>query len=327
MAGLLPLARAATSHFMMLPRNRFGHRTTAEQVRRDVSLAGKTAIVTGAGAGLGTETTRVLALAGAHVVMACRNLPAAEAVATRLRAALPASAGALEIMSLDLGSLASVRAFARDFQARHSKLHLLINNAGVMATPLGQTADGFETQMGTNHLGHFLLTSLLLDRLVASAPARIVVLASDAHRRGSREGLLGTLETDPHYEQRKYRPFSAYGDSKLANILFARSLAARLVGTGVTAFSIHPGVIPTNLSEHFGIAGKIYRAVGGLFLKSIAQGAATTVFAATAPELSEAHSGSYLADCNEAQPRPPGLDPALAERTWELSEKAIAARS
>jgi NAD(P)-dependent dehydrogenase (short-subunit alcohol dehydrogenase family) len=256
--------------------------------------------------------------------MACRNVPAAQEVAARLAGALPS--GALEVMALDLGSLASVRAFARDFQATHGDLHLLINNAGVMATPRGLTADGFETQMGTNHLGHMLLTTLLLDRLKASAPARVVVLASDAHRRGSPEGMLATLGGDHRFDARPYRPFAVYGDSKLANILFARSLARRLAGSGVTTYSLHPGVIATGLSKHFGFAGRIYRALGPLFLKSIAQGAATTVFAATAPELTEAHAGMYLADCNEAQPIPAALDPDLAERCWAMSEKALAAR-
>jgi NAD(P)-dependent dehydrogenase (short-subunit alcohol dehydrogenase family) len=227
-------------------------------------------------------------------------------------------------MALDLANLASVRAFAAAFAARHPRLHILVNNAGVMGPPLGRTADGFETQMGTNHLGHFLLTTLLVDQLKGSAPARVVVVASRAHRRGSRESLLATLDTDRHYQKRKYLPMAAYGDSKLANILFARGLAPRLTGTGVGAFSLHPGVIPTNLSKHFGVGGTIYRAIGGLFLKSVAQGAATTVFAATAPELTEAHSGIYLADCNQAQPMQAALDGALVERTWELSEKAIA---
>jgi NAD(P)-dependent dehydrogenase (short-subunit alcohol dehydrogenase family) len=310
---------------MTLPRNRFGHRTTAEQARRDISLHGKTAIVTGAGAGIGSETARVLALAGAQVVMAVRNVPAAEALAARLRATIPAAAGALVPMRLDLASLTSVRAFAAEVLARYPKLHLLVNNAGVMATPLSFTSDGFETQIGTNHLGHFLLTQLLLPRLRESAPARVVVVASRAHRRGSRESLLATLDGDRRYERRRYQPFVAYGDSKLANILFARALAGRLTGTGVAVFSLHPGVIPTSLSKHLGMVGRIYQVVGRLVLKSVAQGAATSVFAATAPELSEDLSGMYLADCNQAEPLPVARDPALAEQTWTLSEKAVGA--
>jgi NAD(P)-dependent dehydrogenase (short-subunit alcohol dehydrogenase family) len=306
-----------------LARNAFGRRTTAEQARRDISLRGKTAVITGAGAGLGRETARVLCLAGADVVMACRDATSAEAVAAALRAGLPPGAGTLEVMAVDLASLASVRSFARELQARRPRLDLLVNNAGVMATPLGTTSDGFETQMGTNHLGHFLLTRLLLDRLRASAPARVVVVASEAHRRGSREGLLATLDSDPRYERRRYRPFAAYGDSKLANILFAKALAARLAGSGVLALSLHPGVIATNLSKHLGIAGTLFRALGPLVGKSVEQGAATTVFAATAPELTEAQAGIYLADCNQAEPTEPARDPALAERVWALSERAV----
>ena len=195
-----------------------------------------------------------------------------------------------------------------------------------MATPLGQTADGFETQMGTNHLGHFLLTSLLLDQLRAGAPARVVVVASRAHRRGSREGVLATLDGDPQYRRRRYRPLVAYGDSKLANILYTKALARRLAGSGVTPYGLHPGVIATDLVKHMGLGGWIFRTFGPLVLKSVEQGAATTIFAATAPELTEAHAGIYLADCNEAQPRPVALDADLAERVWTLSERAVAGR-
>ena len=194
--GLPAGAAGVTQTAVTLPRNQLGARTTAQAALRDVSLRGE-----GRGGHrlgwAGTEPPPVLALAGADVVMACRNVPAAERIASRLRAALPAGAGALEVMALDSASLASVRAFTRELAARRPRLHLLVNNAGVMATPLGQTADGFETQMGTNHLGHFLLTSLLLDGLRAGAPARVVVVASQAHRRGSREGVLVTLEGDP----------------------------------------------------------------------------------------------------------------------------------
>ncbi len=311
---------------MSLPRNQFGGRTTAQEAARDISLKGKVAVVTGAGAGLGTETARVLARAGAQVVMAVRNVPAAEAVARRLRADLPAGAGSLEVMELDLASAASIRSFARALPGRHPQLHLLINNAGVMATPLSRTVDGFETQMGINHLGHFLLTSLLLDQLRASAPSRVVVVASRAHRRAGREGVLATLDTDPHYQKRRYQPLAAYGDSKLANILFTRALARRLTGSGVLAVCLHPGVIATDLSKHMSLGGALFRAIGPLFLKSVAQGAATTVFAATAPELTEAHAGIYLADCNEAHPTATASDPDLAERVWSLSERAVASK-
>jgi NAD(P)-dependent dehydrogenase (short-subunit alcohol dehydrogenase family) len=315
-----PEARGAAA---ALPRNELGARTTAQQALRGNSLAGKVAVVTGAGAGLGAETARVLALAGAQVVMAVRNVPAGEQVASRLRAGLPTGAGKLEVMTLDLANLASIRAFARALAARHPKLHLLINNAGVMGMPLSFTADGFELQMGTNHLGHFLLTNLLLDPLRAAAPARIVVVASRAHRRASREGVLATLDSDPRYQRRRYVPLVAYGESKLANILHTRALARRLAGTGVTPVCLHPGVIATDLMKHLGLGGRLFKIVGPLFTKSVAQGAATTIFAATAPELTEAHAGIYLSDCNEAQPRPVAVDADLAENVWSLSEKLV----
>lgn len=302
---------------------RLGSKTTAEQALRGTSLKGKRAIVTGANSGLGTETARVLALAGAEVVMACRTLAAGEQVAQQLRAALPPGAGSLEVQRLDLSDLASVRAFAQAYLASGKPLHLLINNAGVMAPPLGKTAQGFELQVGTNHLGHFLLTQVLRPVLEASAPARVVTVSSGLHTQGKGARLLETLEADPAFEKRKYSPFAQYGDSKLANILFTRGLAKRLP-PAVKAFSLHPGVINTNLSRSMtGVSGTLFRALGGLFMKSVPQGAATTVFGATAPEL-EDKSGAYLSDCHVVSPAADALDDALVEKVWQLSERRVA---
>lgn len=299
-----------------------GSRTTAEQALRGASLKGKKAIVTGASSGLGIETARVLALAGADVVLACRSKEAGEKTAQELKAALPASAGALSVDQLDLSDLSSVRAFAQRYLQGNTSLDLLINNAGIMATPLGATAQGFEQQMGTNHLGHFLLTNLLKNLLEKSPAARVVNVSSELHRRGKKASLLATLETDPKYTQRKYSPFDAYGDSKLANILFTKALAKRLPENVLTV-SLHPGVIATNLSRSLGIGGSIYRAIGKLFLKSIPQGTATTIFAATAPEL-VGRSGVYLSDCAEKEPTKDALDSELAEKVWEISERLVA---
>jgi NAD(P)-dependent dehydrogenase (short-subunit alcohol dehydrogenase family) len=299
---------------------RLGSRTTAEQALRGASLSGKRAIVTGASSGLGVETTRVLALAGADVTLAVRSVPAGEAVAADLRAALPLTAGKLDVRPLDLADLASVRAFTDAIAAEGRPLDLLINNAGVMAPPLGKTAQGFELQLGTNHLGHFLLTERLRPRMTAG---RIVNVSSGLHTRGSGARLLETLDGDRAYERRKYVPFDAYGDSKLANILFTRALAKRLPPS-VLAFSLHPGVIPTNLSRSMGALGTVFRTVGRLFMKTVAQGAATSVFAATAPEL-EGASGAYLSDCAIATPKAEALDDALADKVWALSERCVAA--
>ncbi len=295
----------------------FGKKTTAEEVLRGRTLAGWNAVVTGASSGLGTETARVLASGGAHVILACRSRDAGQQAA----AAMP---GSVEVEPLDLSDLASVRSFASRMLERGKPLHLLINNAGVMATPLGFTAQGFEQQLGTNHLGHFLLTTLLLEALAPGA--RIVNLSSGLHSRGKAESLLATLDGDPRFEKRKYVPFDAYGDSKLANILFTKALAERLPSTAST-FALHPGVIATNLTrslvKRFPVVGPLYRVAGRLFLKSIPQGAATTVFAATAPEL-DGLTGLYLSDCNEAPSSRASRDEALRAQVWSLSERAVA---
>ena len=302
--------------------SRLGSRTTAEEALGNAQLAGKVAIVTGASSGIGTETARVLALAGADVVMGCRSAAAGEAVAKTLRAGLPEDAGKIEVETLDLADLSSVRAFAEGFSRSGRPLHILVNNAGVMATPLGKTAQGSELQSGTNHVGHFLLTKLLRARLESSAPARIVNVSSALHTRGKASRLLETLERDPGYARRKYVPFDAYADSKLANVLFTRQLS-KVLPRAVEVFSLHPGVIPTNLTRSMGVIGSVFRAVGKLFLKTIPQGAATSVYAAVAPELT-GQTGAYLADCQVKSPSAEGRDDALAERLWAVSEELVA---
>ncbi len=294
-----------------------GRRSTADDALVGLSLSGKTAIVTGGASGIGVETVRALAKAGAQVVLAVRNVGAGEAVAARLRAELPASAGALEVRPLDLGDLGSVRAFVSSWGDR--PLQLLINNAGIMATPPGQTAQGFELQVGTNHLGHFALTTGLLPALTRGAPARVVTVSSDLHRQGNGARLVSALEKKPT----AYTPFGAYGDSKLGNVLFTRALAKRLPA-GVEAFSVHPGVIATNLtrSMHPALAWS-WKVLGPLLMKSPQQGAATSVFGATAPSLS-GRSGEYLANCAPKTPARDALDDTLAERVWQLSEQALA---
>jgi NAD(P)-dependent dehydrogenase (short-subunit alcohol dehydrogenase family) len=293
-----------------------GRRTTAEEALRGRDLRGQTAVVTGATTGIGVETARVLATAGARVVMAVRNVSAGEAVAARLRVG---SAGALEVEALDLADLRSVRAFIDRYRSSGRPLHLLVNNAGIMGVPQGKTAQGFELQVGTNHLGHFALTEGL--RPLLRAPARIVILASRAHRRAHPPRLLASLAGEPF----RYSPMGVYGDSKLANILHARALASRLP-PGVEVFSVHPGVIPTPLAEDMGLGGRLYlllgRTIASALFKSVPQGAATTIFAATAPELT-GQSGAYLSDCRIARPLPMALDATLAEEVWRRSEACL----
>lgn len=298
--------------------SKLGKRSTAEEALQGHSLKGKTAIVTGASSGLGVETTRVLALAGADVTMAVRNVEAGERVKAQLVASLPAGSGRLDVKALDLSDLASVRAFATASGA--GPLDLLINNAGIMAPPLELTAQGFESQLGTNHLGHFLLTLLLEPRLRQSPAARVVNVSSDLHRRGSGASLTATLESDHAFQQRKYGRQAQYGDSKLANVLFARGLAKRLPAN-VQAFSLHPGVIATNLTRSI-VGGAVFRVLGKPFFKSVEQGAATSIYAAVTPELAQ-QSGAYLSNCAVTAPLPEALDDALVERTWSLSQKVV----
>jgi NAD(P)-dependent dehydrogenase (short-subunit alcohol dehydrogenase family) len=299
-----------------------GSRSTAEQALRGASLRGKRAIVTGANSGLGAETVRVLAMAGANVIMGCRNAATGEEVATGLRAKLGADAGTLTVQPLDLSDLRFVDAFTEEERRRGEPLDLLINNAGVMATPLGRTAQGIELQLGTNHVGHFRLTLGLLPLLEAAPSARIVTVSSALHGRGRAERLVETLESDPRYERRAYSRFDAYGDSKLANVLFTRALARRLPAS-VATFSLHPGVIPTPLSRNMGVGGALFRVFGRPFMKSIPQGAATQVFAATASEL-EGESGAYLSDCAIDRPSRDALDDDLGRRVWKLTEEHVA---
>lgn len=272
--------------------------------------------MTGANSGLGRETARVLLLAGARVVLAGRNLESMEITAREL------AQGGVEPPEpavLDLTDLDSVQRFVEVH--RKAPLDLLVNNAGVMATPLGTTAQGLELQLGTNHLGHFALTLGLLQALAAAPAARVVTLSSELHERGEGARLLETLQSDPRYERRKYVPFAAYGDSKLANVLFAKALSRRIPGS-VLSFSLHPGVIPTRLTRSLGVGGAVFRSIGGLFMKSVEQGAATSIYAATAPEL-QGQTGAYLKNVAIATPSAEAQDRELGERVWDASMALI----
>jgi NAD(P)-dependent dehydrogenase (short-subunit alcohol dehydrogenase family) len=297
-------------------------RSKAEDVIQGLNLGGKVAIVTGATSGLGEETARVLALAGADVVLAVRKPGLGEAVARRLRARLGPEAGALTVLELDLADLATVRPFVDRFKRGFQRLDLLINNAGIMGGPRGVTKQGFELQVGTNHLGHFALTRALLPLLKEGSAGRVVSLTSIAARGGDGARLLANLAG----QDIRYSPMGVYGDSKLADLLLIKGLAKRLP-PNVEAFAVHPGVIATPLAKGMGTLGAVFLAVskvlGPLFLKTVPQGAATTIYAATAPELAR-QSGAYLADCRVAKPVAAALDDTLVERVWMASEGATA---
>lgn len=304
-------------------RARLGFETTTDEVIEGVDLTGRIAVVTGASAGIGVETARALASAGARVVLAARNRERTEAVAEAIGERVPGAE--LEVGSLDLTSLDHVRAFARWYLDHHDRLNLLVNNAGVMYTPFARTADGFELQFGTNHLGHFLLACLLVPALLAGAPARVVNVTSLGHRSSD------IVWDDPNYDRRGYDKFEAYGQSKTANILFAVELERRLGGRGVHAYAVHPGRIATELGRYMtpdDVAALRERArrgpSGGMPpRKTVEQGAATTVWAAVAPEL-ENRGGTYLTDCAVSDEHAPwARDVEAAARLWVLSERLV----
>jgi NAD(P)-dependent dehydrogenase (short-subunit alcohol dehydrogenase family) len=298
-----------------------GKRSTAIQALRGQRLDGLTAIVTGANSGLGVETARALAFAGAHVVLACRSLASGEQTAARLRAELPGDAGPLEVAALDLADLRSVSAFVASFLASGRRLDVLINNAGVMARPLTFTAQGIESQLGINHLGHFALTTGLMPAL--GPKGRVITVSSAMHSRGNPRNVLEALTADRTFATHRYSPYGAYDDSKLANVLFTGSLVKRLA-PGQSAHAIHPGVVGTNLARSMGFLGKVFVFFLKLFSKSAAQGAATSVFAAIAPELA-GRSGDYLVDCAIARSSEEARDPVLAEQLWAASAQIVAA--
>ena len=291
-------------------------------VREIPDQTGRIAIVTGANSGLGLVTARELARAGASVVMACRNLDKGHAAVDGVRAAVPEAQVQLE--ELDLASLASVRDFAERFRATHDGLDLLINNAGVMAPPRRRTADGFELQFGTNHLGHFALTTALLETMEGREDARVVTLSSTAHK-------MGRINFDNLGGDRHYFRWNAYGQSKLANLLFALELDRRLQGAGSTVMSLaaHPGYAATNLQS----AGPplfdrlVMVASNALIAQSDEMGALPILYAATQPGL---EGGTYVGPDSFreqrghptiVQPNGRARDPESARRLWEVSER------
>ncbi len=302
----------------------------------ELDLTGKRYVVTGANSGIGLVTARQLASQGASVILACRRVEEANARIAEIRAEQPDAR--LEARALDLGSLASVRAFAEGFLADYDRLDGLINNAGVMNTPERRTEDGFEMQLGVNHLGHFLLTELLLDALRAAAPSRVVILSSCYH--DVAQGRKGEIVfEDLHFDRRPYDGWEAYAQSKLANLLHARALSRRLDGTGVTAVSVHPGWVRTGLVKHTmpewvqnTIARPILRLAGMI---EPWEGAQTSLHAALSPSVPE-HAGAYFSQLGMYReksanrggwpmesPNPNAHDDALADRLYEVSRELV----
>ena len=318
----------------MTDRNSFGHHSTSDDVLHGVDLSDKRALVTGGASGIGAETVRALAAKGAEVIIAARN----KEYAKKVKADVISLTGndKIEFLFLELASLAKIKASADEFLSRFDSLDLLFNNAGIMACPLDQTEDGFEMQFGSNHIGHFYFTNLIMQALIKAAPSRVISLSSLGHRTSP------VVFEDIHYENRPYEKWEAYGQAKTANALFAVGLNKRFAAKGVEAFAVHPGVIATRLGRHMTKEDfdRILsenppskddgegKSTGGM--KSVEQGAATSCYAATAPELS-GHGGAYLENCHIAEQVPDdstirggirqfACDPIVAEKLWDVSE-------
>lgn len=272
-----------------------------------------TVVITGGNSGIGKETAVGLAERGAHVVIACRNAAKGEAAVAEIRAR--SGRDTVEATPLDLASFASVRACAAALLAAHPRIDVLVNNAGVITRTRSITSDGHETQFQVNHLGHFLLTNLLLDRLVASAPARVVVVASHAHKYAA-----NGLDFDDLESERRYRPFRVYARTKLMNIMFTRELARRLDGTGVTANAVHPGYVASNFGREgdTGALGNIAMILGRPFAISAAKGARTSIYVASSQEV-ESVTGQYFYRSTLASESDAARDDAAAARLWEIS--------
>ncbi|RLM92067.1 short-chain dehydrogenase TIC 32, chloroplastic-like [Panicum miliaceum] len=300
----------------------FGSASTAEQVTDGVDASRLTVIITGGASGIGLETSRVFALRGAHVIIAARNTEAASEARKTIMENNPAAR--IDVLKLDLSSLKSVRAFADQFNSMKLPLNVLINNAGVMFCPFQLSKDGVEMQFATNHLGHFLLTNLLLDNMKATAKStgiegRIVILSSVAHTHTYPKGI----DFDRINDEKRYNDKMAYGQSKLANLLHANELSRRLKeGANITVNSIHPGLIMTNLMRHSYVLLKIIQVATFILWKNVHQGAATTCYVGLNPQL-RGVTGQYFADCNVEKTSKLAKSDELAKQLWDFSEELI----
>jgi len=275
-------------------------------------MQGKVVMVTGANAGLGKQTALELAKMGATLVCVSRDKARGEAAVAEIKR--ESGNEKVELMLADLSSQKSIRAFAEEFKRKHAKLHVLVNNAGVVNPERTVTPDGIESTFALNHLGYFLLTHQLLDVLKASAPARIINLASEAQR-------MGHINFEDIGGEKKFSSFRAYSQSKLANIMFSYDLAKRLEGTGVTVNAVHPGAVATNFGKEMkGLLGFVFKKLGRRFMRTAEQGAQTSIYLASSPEV-EGVTGKYFADSKPLKSNKESYDENVRRKLWELSEK------
>jgi WW domain-containing oxidoreductase len=290
----------------------FGYNSTAEEVTEGLSLDGKTMLVTGCNSGLGLETMRVLAMRGARVAGTARSLDKAKEACASVK-------GETVPLACELSDPESVRACVAEVKKQNLRLDAIICNAGIMALPELEKAHGYELQFFTNHIGHFILVTGLLDQLTDTG--RVVMLSSSAHT----QAPTGAVQFDNLDGSKGYSAWANYGQSKISNLLFAKELARKFEGTKKTANAVHPGVIATNLGRHMNAGLRLgLNAFAGLLLKTTPQGAATQVYVATSPKLADV-SGEYFADCNVSTPREDATDPTIAKKLWEKSEEIVAA--
>lgn len=275
-------------------------------------------VVTGANCGIGKALVGELLKLQARVVMACRDVRSAEEAAREVREQAGAPQGEVVIKHLDLASLSSVRKFCEEVSKEESKIDVLVNNAGIYQCPYSKTEDGFEMQLGVNHLGHFLLTYLLLDTLKTSAPSRIVVVSSKLYK-------YGKINFDDLNSEQSYDKAFCYSQSKLANLLFMLELSRRLEGTGVTVNALTPGIVRTRLGRHVQIpllAKPLFHLASLLFFKSPLEGAQTPLYLACSPEV-EGVSGKCFANCAEEELMAKATDEQVAKRLWDVSMRMV----
>ncbi|CAB1425696.1 unnamed protein product [Pleuronectes platessa] len=278
----------------------------------NATITGKTVVITGANKGIGKETAQELAKRGGRVIMGCRDMEKCEAAAKEIRG--KTLNPHVYACRLDLASMKSIQEFAEKIKREEQRVDVLINNAGVMRCPAWKTEDGFDMQFGVNHLGHFLLTNLLLEKLKESAPSRVINLASLAH-------IVGKMDfEDLNWEKKKFDTKQAYCQSKLANVLFTRELAKRLQGTGVTVNAVHPGVVATELGRHTGLHQSQFSS--SVLMKSPELGAQPSVYLAVSEEM-EGVTGRYYDVMTEKEPAPQALDEEAAHRLWEVSSRLV----
>ncbi|XP_018599410.1 retinol dehydrogenase 14-like [Scleropages formosus] len=315
MSAAVILAAVLGGGVILIARRLFSRRSSVKIVRHPTGMMrGKTVIITGANSGIGRATAAELLKLQARVVMACRDRQSAEEAAREMRQEAGPDQGELVVKELDLASLTSVRSFCQEIIREEPRVDVLINNAGIYQCPYTKTEEGFEMQFGVNHLGHFLLTNLLLDHLKKSSPSRIVIVSSKLYK-------YGHINFDDLNSERSYNKAFCYSQSKLANLLFTHELSGRLADSGVTANALTPGIVRTKLGRHVRIpllARPLFHLVSWAFFKSPLEGAQTPIYLACSPDV-EGIQGKCFAKCQEEELLPKATDDQTARRLWDIS--------